>query len=312
VGDPCGKITDTETYQRCLEIGGVLPGQTQGNGDDNSQEKSTVGGNPNLKPEKADIYTLGVVYQPRWVPGASLTVDYYNIAIRKAIGAIGAQTILAGCMAGNDAYCNLVERDESGHILDITDLNQNVGKEASAGIDVAARYDLRTPRFGRFGFEGVVTWLQKHDQTLANGDVIHGKGTFDLQLASGGGAGGTNPEWKGNLGVNWGLGDLGAGASMKYIGSFKECGESSGNFGGGGLCYVDDTYSRQVKQYMAFDLYATYKLTTIAGKTSIMVGVNNVFDKAPPFIYNGFANNTDTYAYDQIGRYYYVRLSHSL
>ena len=39
------------------------------------------------------------------------------------------------------------------------------------------------------------------------------------------------------------------------------------------------------------------------------VGVNNVFDRAPPVIYNGAAGNYDTSAYDMLGRFMYARLT---
>ena len=302
VSDPCAHSSSPECVKE----------HAANNGDDASQLRSTNGGNPDLKPETAKIYTLGLVYQPRFLPAFSLTVDYYNIAIEKAISTIGESTILAGCYGGsNPAYCALVERDPTSHqITNIKNLNANVGKESSAGVDVAARYDLKTARFGRFGFDTEVAWLQKHDQVLADGSVIKGRGTFDLQNSSG--QGGTNPEWKGNLGVTWGLGNVGAGLSTRFIGSFKECGDSNGDFSGSGLCYVDSTFQRKVKAYNTYDVFVSYRLSTFAGKTSISAGINNALDTNPPKIYNGFASSTDQYSYDQIGRYYFLRLNHSI
>jgi outer membrane receptor protein involved in Fe transport len=302
VSDPCAHSASPECVKQ----------NAANNGDDSTQLRSTNGGNPKLKPETAKIYTVGLVYQPRFIPAFSLTVDYYNIAIKKAITTIGESTILAGCYSGgNQAFCNLVVRDPTSHqITNIVNLNANVGEESSAGVDLAGRYDLKTEHVGRFGFDAEVAWLQKHDQVLADGTKVKGRGTFDLQTSSG--QGGTNPEWKGNLGVTWGLGPVGGGVSTKFIGSFKECGDSNGDFSGSGLCYVDSTFQRRVKSYNTYDLFVSYRLTTFAGKTSLAVGVNNVFDANPPKIYNTFASATDQYSYDQIGRFFYLRLNHSL
>ena len=58
-----------------------------------------AGGNPNLKPEKSDTYTGGIVLTPRFLPRFSLTVDYFNIKIKNTIGTVGAQLILDQCVA---------------------------------------------------------------------------------------------------------------------------------------------------------------------------------------------------------------------
>ena len=43
------------------------------------------GSNPNLNVEKSDSYTYGVVIQPRFIRGMSLSVDYYNIKVNGVI-----------------------------------------------------------------------------------------------------------------------------------------------------------------------------------------------------------------------------------
>lgn len=55
------------------------------------------GSNPNLEAETADSWTVGAVIQPRWVPGLSLTVDYYDITVNGIINAPTAQVIANSC-----------------------------------------------------------------------------------------------------------------------------------------------------------------------------------------------------------------------
>ena len=43
------------------------------------------GNNPDLKPEVGNTLTAGMVYRPNWLPGASLSVDYYDINLTDAI-----------------------------------------------------------------------------------------------------------------------------------------------------------------------------------------------------------------------------------
>src|SRR6266702_6985540 len=57
-----------------------------------------------------------------------------------------------------------INRASSGRILFVTDVNQNVGKLETAGIDFAVRYALRTSA-GRFGFIFDATWLASYDRT---------------------------------------------------------------------------------------------------------------------------------------------------
>jgi iron complex outermembrane receptor protein len=312
VKDPC----------RGAAAGGGAPNATclaqgvpaAGSGDTSSQLRSLVGGNPDLGPETAKIYTLGLVVEPRMVKNLSVTLDYYHMAIDKNISSIGESVILAGCYDGtNPGYCNLIIRNPSTHFIDtILNLQQNVGSLKTAGIDFAIRYAIPTPAYGRFGLAFDATWLQMIDQTLADGTVVKGKNTFDLNtLNSFGQSGGTFPTWKFNAGVTWGLGGLGAGVSTRFLSAFHECGDSNGDFAGVGLCYVDSTYSRRVSAYHTEDLFVSYALSSFAGKTNIMAGVQNVFDANPAKIYNGFASQTDQYNYDQIGRFFYVRLAQS-
>jgi outer membrane receptor protein involved in Fe transport len=44
------------------------------------------GGNINLDPETAKTWTLGVVFQPEFLPRFSMSLDYYNIRVKDVIG----------------------------------------------------------------------------------------------------------------------------------------------------------------------------------------------------------------------------------
>ena len=71
------------------------------------------GGNPNLTEETSDNYTAGVVVTPTFVPGLSLTVDYFDITVNKVIASIDAQTILNNCYDSSDLnnpFCGLFTR----------------------------------------------------------------------------------------------------------------------------------------------------------------------------------------------------------
>ncbi len=54
---------------------------------------------------------LGVVYQPDFAPGLSMSVDYYRIDVDKAIATIQQQAVIDRCFAGNTALCSAIVRD---------------------------------------------------------------------------------------------------------------------------------------------------------------------------------------------------------
>lgn len=231
------------------------------------------------------------------------------------IGNTGAAAIIAGCFTGvagtsYQPYCDLITRSTSdGHILYVTDLNQNVGKLRTSGIDFGVRYALPTEvgRF-RFGLDG--TWLNKFDRILdlATGPVtVKGKGTYDL---------GAMPVWKFNLGAIWDRAPWNAGTMIRYVGSFKECAARDPDSGDyvstGGLCYADPAApSRQVGSNVVVDVHGGYGLVSSAGKTTLTIGINNVFDQKPQYVYAAPLANSDATLYDFLGRYYYVRLGHA-
>jgi outer membrane receptor protein involved in Fe transport len=71
-------------------------------------------GNANLKPEVARTYTGGVVLTPGFIPGLTLSADYYHINLSNAIVNIsGTNTAVANlCIAsgGTSPFCSLYDR----------------------------------------------------------------------------------------------------------------------------------------------------------------------------------------------------------
>jgi outer membrane receptor protein involved in Fe transport len=318
--DPCGNLIGASQAlkDQCTRTG--VTGN--GSGDGGSQELTHVGGNPNLRAETARVITGGLVIQPRMVRNLSITVDYYNTTIDDAVGTIGTATIIAGCYRGdagpsNQAYCDLIHRI-NGRIFFVDDINQNIGKIETSGIDFAIRYALPTD-LGRFGFAFDANWLAAFDRTsvLATGNVtVHGKGNYDLGTEIGSRVGGALPAIKANLGVNWTRSGLAAGVIARYIGNFKECANPTDyTTAQGGLCNVNDSGqtvvpARQVGYNIVVDLNGGYTWSSSFGRTSFLAGINNVFNQAPQYIYSAALANSDPAAYDYLGRYVYGRVQH--
>lgn len=82
------------------------------------------GGNIALQNEVAKSFTYGVVLQPRFIPGLSLTVDYVNIKISNPIASLTVAQIASACFdnatfnaadpANGNAFCSQIRRYAQG------------------------------------------------------------------------------------------------------------------------------------------------------------------------------------------------------
>lgn len=68
---------------------------------------------------------------------------------------------------------------------------------------------------------------------------------------------------------------------------------------------------RKVDPNSLFNVHGSYELRTALGHSTLTIGINNLLDQPPAVIYNGFLGTSDSNTYDFLGRYLYVRLSHS-
>jgi outer membrane receptor protein involved in Fe transport len=310
--DPCSAVDATKNptlFRQC--------GSAANNASNKNQINSTIGGNPALRPEKATTYTVGVVLEPSFAKGLSLTADYYDVQMNDLIGAITTPIILQGCYPGdgktpNADYCKLISRGPDGQISNVSDLSTNVGTLEVSGIDLTARYSLPT-ELGRFSLVVDSTILLRYDQQIASG-LVSAAGNYDLGLVL--------PMLKVNPGLFYNKGGLTAGLTGRFEGGFHECatpaGKDAGKSSASGLCYQnpkDDNGKvypvHEVSSYFTLDLNAAYQLRSSYGATTLAVGVRNLLDQDPPRVYNTVAaTNSDPSAYDYVGREIYFRATH--
>ena len=138
------------------------------------------GGNPNLNSENSDSYTYGVVVQPRWVAGLSVSVDYYKIKVKNVIAQLDAQTIINQCYDSsslNNPYCALFRRNTAPagplgeipfQILENSLLASavNYAQLRAQGIDAEVTYNHK------FGFGAISTRLN-YTHVLERSDYLN-------------------------------------------------------------------------------------------------------------------------------------------
>lgn len=166
---------------------------------------AVASGNLALKPEKADTLGLGVVVQPRVIPGLAASVDFYDIRIDDAIQTPSVPNLVNGCFAGNTAFCSQITRDTSGVITGANQLPINLAKQIARGIDFEVSY--RRPLLeGEVAVRLLATrYLKNYSNNGINKptDTV-GKNSADTSIASDNGAGSTSlPKWRFLANIAW-------------------------------------------------------------------------------------------------------------
>jgi iron complex outermembrane receptor protein len=117
-----------------------------------SNVRQVTMGNVSLGVEEADTLSVGLILRPRFVPGFSFAVDYYEIEIDEAIATPTRDQVLTQCYAGYTVYCPMIVRDGEGVITQINLMPANVAFQKARGVDFEMSYRLSlsdiSPRFG--------------------------------------------------------------------------------------------------------------------------------------------------------------------
>lgn len=291
--DPCSgwDLLDPSdvVYQNCQADGVPVGFMQLGN-----TILTTVGGNVDLEPESADTITVGIVWEPEFLQGLSVTVDYYDVEITDAITQIPGSTKLDVCYNTPGLaheFCSPTHFTRSSLSGDVDFLSAqpvNTGKETISGIDFGIRYDfdirslaasvdLKTTLLDEYE----ITPFTGADPIVLDGHIGGGNGgypsqrsylTFSLQ--------GSN--WSGNY-------------AIQVIGSGDDFNFDPPAIG----AKMDAVWYHYVQAAYEFsdDIHVAF-------------GIDNLFDESPPYVASWTDANTDTMTYDLTGRRAYARLTY--
>ena len=315
--DPCSGANPIATFAQCARTG-VTAGQ-YGNIVDNpaGQFNSLIGGNPDLDPETAKTLSLGAVFEPRFVPGLTISVDYFDIKVENLVGSVNPNLSIANCLANGDPYfCSLIQRSpESGSLWQgengyFRRFNVNTGSLQTKGVDVVVDYRMNLDDLGinagRLNFNLVGTYLDSYKTVpLPNSpqaDVYECKGLYA------GLCGRPRPEWRHKFMTTWSPADrFSLTGTWRYVSSVQIAQTSSQAALTGSFSQVN----RELGSRNYFDLAAAF---TVRKDLTFRAGVNNLFDKDPPLtttaaIEDGGNGNTYPQFYDAAGRYFFLSAS---
>jgi len=295
----------------------------------------TIQGNPNLKPEIADTYTFGVALSsPFSTPLLSrlrLTVDWYQIKLRHAIGVSPAATIQR-CF---DPFYNPLVTGAAGSP---TQAVAAATSNACAGPTTALTYDpspgLGLGRVtasytneGKANIEGIdaqLDWgadigpgtlslnvvgsyyIHYRVKELAHNPMVDYTGTFGtsaLGLQTGA------YEWRLLTNVGYKVGPAAIGLQWRHLPSVEDSGQAS---------QPTPNTTGTEHSYDLFGLNGSFEVTD---NFTIRGGIDNLFNRAPPLVnYNTNFDNTGAAAgvptlrggsyngsfYDTLGRTFYI------
>ena len=312
--DPCAAgAVSPATLQQCQNTGvtaaqyGVIPQCPAG------QCAVLTGGNPLLDPETARTFTVGLTTRPRFIPGFTASVDYYQIKLTNVIGAIPLGVTLQRCLtSGNPVFCSNIVRANNGILFGTTagaggyivGAGVNVGAVSTSGVDAQLDYKLPLSNWGLDTWGDVSVnltgaYLLKADNVPLPGDPPYDcAGLFGLQCAT------LNPRWRHTMRVNWETPwNVLVSAAWRYIGETKlETDTNEPTIGRGAV----NRFNHTLPERSYLDLSAVWNINetfTLRG------GVNNVLDQDPPLVSNrisqtGSPNSYPTY--DLLGRRLFV------
>lgn len=295
----------------------TLPANSPSPGNVTTQR--TVIGNTNLDPERANTFTAGVVLTPRAVSGLSLSVDYYDIKIKDAISAPGAQSVVDFCYAGYSQFCSSLVYNGS-QLVTILQQPQNYASQHLKGIDFEASYrvpmsSISSKLPGEFRISAAVTHYITNK--LDNGvQVVDYAGM--IQDATFGN--GSSPKWVYRISAFYDadpvmLNVVARGFNSGVVDStFVEC--TSG-------CPTSTALNRTINDNRSpgriyFDTSIFVRLPFLGDETRLGLIVNNVMNKAPAenfFSPSGFSVSypqTARPTYDTVGRTFKLSLTTKL
>jgi outer membrane receptor protein involved in Fe transport len=266
---------------------------------------SYAGGNPDLNLEKADTWTVGGVFQPGFIPGLRLSLDYYDITVNSAIDVLTAQLAVQLCREGNTAVCT-VGTDVNGNadrILEVYSTYQNVNTLKARGLEMVMDYRLELDALNTLNFTVNGSYVAELQTALPDGKVINWKGV------TGNSGSVTNtigvPDWRADAILTWEQPTFSVTAHGRYVppGLLNDAwiGPHQDGYSPDAVGSVSDN---RIDSRIYLDLSASVKIFGEDDDRFELFGsVANVFNTDPPENLRLFGNGL---YFDSFGRYYRV------
>lgn len=193
----------------------------------------------------------------------------------------------------DNQFCDLITRNETGDLVEVAVQQLNLSQALARGVDINANW------FHQLDGGSRVTLDLSAGRSLQRTDVSDPENPDDAWEYVG--LFGT-PKWKGSLRTGWGNETFNVSWTLRGVSRMR-----------GGRSYTEANTERPWAGSTFYnDLYASWQ---ISPKVSIYGGLNNMFDRSPPYIpgaeagganFNQAISGYQAGLYDVIGRQYYA------
>lgn len=240
-------------------------------------------GNPNLQPEESKSFSTGFIFQPQWLPGFRLSLDYTQIKKSGEIATLAPQEIV-----DNEAYfpgrvvrgAKLPTDPASWagpiQLVDVTLANVSTAKIAA--YDLQMDYSRDFGAIGSFSAFAAITRQQHLQRRFA-------PTTAEVETV---GFNGGPLEWRGNVGLTWSRGPLTLGWTTTYFdsyyiyaGSASQATRDAAIMNQGAAEIPSQTYHDAFARYR---FPVSYQAAGLLDNVELMIGIKNVFNESPPII----------------------------
>ncbi|HEY5809361.1 MAG TPA: TonB-dependent receptor [Povalibacter sp.] len=320
--DPCARQPNgapaTRSLEDCMHTG-VTAAQYGNGGSTNTipqcvsnQCGQVIGGNPDLAPEEADTYSIGVTWAPSAL-GLIASVDYYNIKLVDGVGSIPGAYLFEQCLdTANPEYCSQIVRTPLGALTGasvatggyILQTSVNVAETTLEGIDVQLSYNLPLgDSFGTllFALNGATVLAADNTPLPGSGSSYDCAGLFGTTCQV------ITPQWRHNLRIGWeSPWNVDLSLNWRFIGSTDlDTNDADPDLNAGAMNEFNATLP--TRNY--FDLSALWNFGT---GTTVRVGINNILNKDPPLISTNISGTggPNTFpTYDTLGRQGFIGIT---
>lgn len=238
-----------------------------------------TGGNRNLKPEIGNTFSAGVVLSPKFLPGFTASVDYYNLKLTGAITTQGLSDVVNECenTNGTSPTCALIarplpfsDRSPANYIQTVSLITQNISVLKTSGIDVDLSYQTKLGN-GNLMLRAYLNYLaHRISQTNSIASAIDYAGHGENSQT-----GYAYPKIKSTISANYSSGGFNLFLQESIIGKV-----TVGNLVGNPAV----TYAVPPTPTVFYtDSTISYKFD-VPGKPELFLTVTNFFDRKPPLV----------------------------
>ncbi|HEV7632954.1 MAG TPA: TonB-dependent receptor [Steroidobacteraceae bacterium] len=249
-------------------------------------------GNPDLVPETGDTRSVGLVYQPQWLPQLSASVDYYDIDLKGGITTLGGQRTVDQCFAGTAFLCDYLIRDARGVLIATRSPYLNVLSRETDGVDIDVAY--RTPG-SPFTLRAVGNFTNKLTTATPGAALLNEAGQNGINGV---------PHWSAKVSIAYDTGPTSVYLQQRYI--------SGGRLDNSLSPAVLAPQQNRVSSVFYTDASFALRRQVAGGSLEILGNVSNLLDRDPPsapsayFVFGTTATNAALY--DVIGRVWSLQL----